>query len=71
MTQKPRQFTLKDQAPASVAYGSAVRQKIRGPSPTTSTPGPGGEVQPEGGFEDQAGVKEWLRHLEAGRIGGA
>ena len=64
-----RQFTLKDQAPASVAYGSVLRQKIRGPFRTTSTPGPGGEILPEDGFHDQAGVRGWLRHVEAGRIG--
>ena len=66
---KPRQFTLKDQAPASVAYGSAVRQHIRDPFRTTATPGPGGVILPEGGFVDQAGVREWLRHVEKGRIG--
>lgn len=66
---KPRQFTLKDQAPASVAYGSACRQQSRSNFPTTATPGPAGEVLPEGGFEELDAVREWLRHLEAGHFG--
>ena len=94
----PRTFTLKDQAPASIAYGSACRlgseaprvgqttqsgasaysrdaerpvaakphdgeagfspakQSYRDGCPATSTPGPGGEILPEGGFEAQAGM---------------
>jgi hypothetical protein len=68
MTQ-PRQFTLKDQAPAAIAYGSACRQQGRGTCPTTATPGPEGNILPEGGFQDQEGVREWLRHVESGRIG--
>ena len=71
MTQPPRTFTLKDIVPASVAYGSACRQANRGYSQTTATPGPAGEIQPEGGFEAQEGAREWLKHVEAGRIGGA
>jgi hypothetical protein len=66
---KPRTFTLKDEAPAKIAYGSACRQRGDGERPATSTPGPGGEVLPEGGFDAQEGVREWLRHLSAGRIG--
>lgn len=64
-----RGFTLKDQAPASLAYGSAVRQHIRDPFRTTATPGPGGVILPEGGFLDEAGAREWLEHVEKGRIG--
>ena len=68
---KPRQFTLKDQAPAAIAYGSACRQQSRSRFPTSSTPGPAGEMLPEGGFEALDGARAWLRHVEAGRIGGA
>ena len=72
MTEKPpRTFTLKDTAPASVAYGSACRQANRTERPATSTPGPAGEILPEGGFEAQDGAREWLKHVDAGRIGGA
>ena len=70
MTQKPpRQFTLKDRAPAAIAYGSACRQGSRSDFPTTATPGPGGEIQPEGGFEQLEGAREWMRHVDVGRIG--
>jgi hypothetical protein len=69
MTHSPRTFTLKDQAPAAIAYGSACRQGARKERPATATPGPAGEILPEDGFEDQEGVREWLRHVEAGRIG--
>ena len=71
MTQppSPRQFTLKDQAPAAIAYGSACRLASRDGCPATSTPGPGGEILPEDGFAAQAGMREWLRHVQAGRIG--
>jgi hypothetical protein len=71
MTKPPRQFTLKDQAPAAIAYGSACRQQSRGYLPTTATPGPAGEILPEDGFEERDGAREWLRHVEAGRIGGS
>jgi hypothetical protein len=71
MTNPPRTFTLKDQAPAAIAYGSACRQRSRGERPATSTPGPSGEILPEGGFNAQDAAREWLRHLDAGRIGGA
>jgi hypothetical protein len=67
MTQ-PRQFTLKDQAPAAIAYGSACRLASRDGCPATSTPGPGGEILPEGGFAAQKGVRAWLAHVEEGRI---
>lgn len=66
---KPRQFTLKDRAPASIAYGSACRQQSRSRFPTTVTPGPSGEILPEGGFEELDATREWLWHLEAWRIG--
>jgi hypothetical protein len=69
MTNPPRTFTLKDQAPAAIAYGSACRQQARKQRPATATPGPAGEILPEGDFEEQDGVREWLRHLDAGRIG--
>ena len=69
MTQPPRQFTLKDMAPASIAYGSACRQAGRRYPAAIATFGTQGVVLPEGGFEAQEGVREWLRHLEAGRIG--
>jgi hypothetical protein len=69
MTQPPRTFTLKDQAPAAIAYGSACRQHSRGTSPTTATPGPAGEILPEDGFEERDGARAWLRHVLAGRIG--
>lgn len=68
---KPRQFTLKDQAPAAIAYCSACRQRSRDDCPATSTPGPAGEILPEDGFEAVDGAREWLRHVEAGRIGGS
>jgi hypothetical protein len=68
MTQPPRTFTLTDTAPAAIAYGSACR--ARSDRPATATPGPAGEVLPEGGFDAQKGAREWLRHLDAGRIGG-
>ena len=68
MTQ-PRQFTLKDQAPAAIAYGSACRLASRDGPPATSTPGPGGEILPEDGFAAQEGMREWLWHLQAGRVG--
>jgi hypothetical protein len=45
MTQPPRTFTLKDQAPAAIAYGSACRQGARKERPATSTPGRGGETE--------------------------
>jgi hypothetical protein len=66
MTHSPRTFTLKDQAPAAIAYGSACRLASRDGCPATSTPGPGGEILPEGGFEAQAGMREWLAHVQAG-----
>lgn len=82
MTQPPRQFTLKDRVPASVAYGSACRQQSRSDRPTNATFGPearshaggtastgGEEVLPEEGFEQEDAAREWLRHVEAGRIG--
>lgn len=65
---KPRTFTLKDTAPASIAYGSACRQANRTERLAAATPGPAGEIQPEGGFEAQDGAREWLRHLEAATI---
>ena len=64
-----RQFSLKDQAPAAIAYGSACRLASRDGCPTTSTPGPGGEILAEDGFAAREGVREWLAHVEAGRIG--
>jgi hypothetical protein len=72
MTQKPpRQFTLKDQAPAAIAYGSACRQKGRSCDPVNLTSGLKGEVLPEGGCEPNDAAREWLRLVETGRIGGA
>ncbi len=65
----PRTFTLKDQAPAAIAYGSACRMGSRDGCPATSTPGPGGEILPEGGFEARDSAREWLAHVRAGRIG--
>jgi len=32
--------------------------------------GPAGEVLPDGGCEELDATREWLRHVEAGRIGG-
>jgi hypothetical protein len=69
MTNPPRTFTLKDRASATVAYGSACRQGSRSERPITMPFGPAGEVLPEGGFEELDATREWLRHVEAGRIG--
>ena len=77
MTQPPRQFSLKDRAPAAIAYGSACRQggrsdrpeQSRKDRPTPATFGAAGVVLPEGGFEELDATREWLRHLEAERIG--
>ena len=66
---RPRQFSLKDQAPAAIAYGSACRLASRDGCPATSTPGPGGEILPEDGFEARESAREWLWHVQAGRIG--
>lgn len=66
---KPRTFTLKDIVPASVAYGSACRQANRTERPTASTPGPAGEILPKDGFEGLDGAREWLKQLDAGRLG--
>jgi hypothetical protein len=66
---KPRTFTLKDQASAAIAYGSACRLGGRSGCPATATPGPAGEILPEDGFGARKGAREWLRHVEARRIG--
>ena len=79
MTQPPRQFTLKDRAPAAIAYGSACRQQSRSGCPEQSrrdrpinvTFGPAGVVLPEEGFEEEDAAREWFKHVDAGRIGGA
>ena len=82
--QKPRQFTLKDRAPAAIAYGSACRQG-GGSERLDLSVSPAGEAQahshaggmpadyqvlPEDGSEQEDAAREWLRHLNAGRIGG-
>ncbi len=68
-TKPPRQFGLKDGA------RSARPERSRGARPELETLyvpfGPAGEVLPDGGFEQQAATREWLAHVEAGRIGGA
>ncbi len=71
----PRQFTLTDQAPASVAYGSACRQRCRSAvpedSPVSRPFGPAGEALPENGYVQEDAAAEWLVHVLAGRIGPA
>ncbi len=59
MTKSPRQFSLKDGA-------RSTHRKLE----TLYVPfGPAGEVLPEGGCEELDATREWLRHVEAGRIG--
>lgn len=84
MTKPPRQFTLKDRASATIAYGSACRQQsrsdllkldVRFAGEAQAHSHAGGmpaeyQVLPEDGFEQESAAREWLRHVEAGRIGG-
>ena len=58
---KPRQFNLKAAAPPS---GRRDR-------PLTLTFGPAGEALPEEGCAEEDAAREWLKHVQAGRIGGA
>ena len=57
-TQTPRQFGLKDGT-----------QRFVRDRPINRTFGPAGEVLPEGGSEQQDAAREWLAHVQAGRIG--
>lgn len=83
MTNTFRTFTLKDQASASVAYGSACRRGSRCDllkldvsfAGEAQVGGGGGgmpvevHVLPEDGCAQEDAAREWLRHVEAGRIG--
>ena len=57
-TNPPRHFSLKD--------GARFTDRDR---PITRTFGPAGEALPDQGCEQERAAREWLRHVEAGRIG--
>lgn len=78
MTNPPRQFTLKDRRafpersrrdhPLNLAVsfaGEAQACSHAGGMPADY------QVLPEDGFEQENAAREWLKHVEVGRIGGA
>jgi hypothetical protein len=77
MTQPPRTFTLKDRAPAVIAYGSACRAGSRSdlleldvsfageaqaPSPAGGMPAEH-HALPEDGCEQETAAREWLQAM--------